>query len=101
LENIPNRWIEELQEGCPKAKTILVALKCDLRDDEVALQKMKPVSYEEVCVILCVIHPIHIDYINVHYRDWKWQKVFVLSGILNARPSIIVVLKNALNKQPK
>lgn len=48
LENIPNRWIEELQEGCPQAKTILVALKCDLRDDEVALKKIKPILYEEV-----------------------------------------------------
>jgi GTPase SAR1 family protein len=50
LENIPNRWIEELQEGCPQAKTILVALKCDLRDDEVALKKIKPVLYEEVII---------------------------------------------------
>lgn len=48
LENIPNKWIEELQEGCPQAKTILVALKCDLRDDEVALKKIKPILYEEV-----------------------------------------------------
>ncbi|GAA5799666.1 small GTPase superfamily [Helicostylum pulchrum] len=47
LENIPNKWIEELQEGCPQAKTILVALKCDLRDDEVALKKIKPILYEE------------------------------------------------------
>lgn len=48
LENIPNKWIEELQEGCPQAKTILVALKCDLRDDEVALKKIRPILYEEV-----------------------------------------------------
>ncbi|GAN09302.1 GTP-binding protein rho3 [Mucor ambiguus] len=47
LENISNRWIEELQEGCPHAKTMLVALKCDLRDDEVALKKVKPILYEE------------------------------------------------------
>lgn len=47
MENIPNRWIEELQEGCPHAKTMLVALKCDLRDDEVALKKVKPILYEE------------------------------------------------------
>ncbi|CEP17722.1 hypothetical protein [Parasitella parasitica] len=47
LENIPNKWIEELQEGCPYAKTILVALKCDLRDDEVALKKINPVLFEE------------------------------------------------------
>jgi Rho family protein len=40
--------MEELEEGCPQAKIILVALKCDLRDDEVALKKMKPIMYEEV-----------------------------------------------------
>ncbi|ORZ19703.1 small GTPase superfamily [Absidia repens] len=42
LENIPTH--------CPYAKIILVALKCDLRDDEQRLKKMKnrPVMYEEV-----------------------------------------------------
>ncbi|KAI8882867.1 hypothetical protein K501DRAFT_220355 [Backusella circina FSU 941] len=49
LENIPSRWIEELQDGCPRAKLMLVALKCDLRDDEVSLKKKndKPILYEE------------------------------------------------------
>lgn len=47
LENIPNRWVEELQE-IPQAKIMLVALKCDLRDDEKTLKKTKPVLYEEV-----------------------------------------------------
>ncbi|CAO3597057.1 unnamed protein product [Absidia cylindrospora] len=49
LENIPNRWMEEVSEHCPYAKIILVALKCDLRDDEQRLKKMKtrPVMYEE------------------------------------------------------
>ncbi|KAI8091395.1 small GTPase superfamily [Gilbertella persicaria] len=47
LENIPNRWLEELQEGCPFAKIILVALKCDLRQDETALKTMKLIGYEE------------------------------------------------------
>ncbi|OBZ84017.1 GTP-binding protein rho3 [Choanephora cucurbitarum] len=47
LENIPNRWIEEIQESTPYAKVILVALKCDLRYDEVVLKKMKPIVYEE------------------------------------------------------
>lgn len=52
LENIPNKWMAELKECCPNAKIILVALKCDLRDDEVALKKKKPVLYEEVGVIM-------------------------------------------------
>ncbi|CAO3648955.1 unnamed protein product [Mucor hiemalis] len=58
LENIPNRWIEELQEGCPQAKTMLVALKCDLRDDEVTLKKFKPVLYEEGLEVAKKIHAI-------------------------------------------
>lgn len=50
LENIPNKWMEEVIDQCPNAKLILVALKCDLRDDNEKLRKMKssPVMYEEV-----------------------------------------------------
>lgn len=48
LENIPNRWMEELEEGCPRAKIILVALKCDLREDETTLKKCDPILYQEV-----------------------------------------------------
>ncbi|CAO3626561.1 unnamed protein product [Cunninghamella blakesleeana] len=50
LENIPNKWMEEVIDQCPNAKLVLVALKCDLRDDNEKLKKMKssPVMYEEV-----------------------------------------------------
>lgn len=48
LENIPNRWMEELEEGCPRAKIILVALKCDLREDEATLKRCDPILYKEV-----------------------------------------------------
>ncbi|KAI8985810.1 ras family-domain-containing protein [Pilobolus umbonatus] len=62
LENIPNRWVEELQKGCPQAVTILVALKCDLRDDEAALKKSgkttKPILYEEGLEVAKKIHAI-------------------------------------------
>ncbi len=69
LENIPNRWIEELQEGCPQAKTILVALKCDLRDDEVALKKIKPVLYEEVSnTILLNTGFLIFSFVDVHHK---------------------------------
>ncbi|KAI9303876.1 small GTPase superfamily, partial [Cunninghamella echinulata] len=49
LDNIPNRWLEEIVDHCPDAKLILVALKCDLRDDDEKLKKMKssPIMYEE------------------------------------------------------
>ncbi|KAI5290725.1 Rho GTPase, partial [Ascosphaera atra] len=33
LENIEFKWINEIQEHCPRAKIVLVALKCDLREE--------------------------------------------------------------------
>ncbi|KAI8146804.1 protein RHO3 [Fennellomyces sp. T-0311] len=49
LENIPNRWMNEIVEYCPDAKILLVALKCDLRDNEelLARKNINPVLYEE------------------------------------------------------
>ncbi|KAI9488056.1 small GTPase superfamily [Zychaea mexicana] len=49
LENIPNRWMNEIVEHCPEAKILLVALKCDLRDNEELLRRknISPVLYEE------------------------------------------------------
>ncbi|KAI7887708.1 small GTPase superfamily [Mucor mucedo] len=72
LENIPNKWIEELQEGCPQAKTILVALKCDLRDDEVALKKIRPILYEEGLEVAKSIHAIrYLECSAKHNRGVK------------------------------
>jgi len=52
LENIETKWIEEVLEYCPGVKIVLVALKCDLRDDHfvrdrLARQNLRPVDYEE------------------------------------------------------
>ncbi|KAI5279367.1 Rho GTPase, partial [Ascosphaera aggregata] len=33
LENIEYKWISEIGEHCPRAKIVLVALKCDLREE--------------------------------------------------------------------
>ncbi|KAI5289962.1 Rho GTPase [Ascosphaera acerosa] len=33
LENIEYKWVEEINEHCPRAKIVLVALKCDLREE--------------------------------------------------------------------
>lgn len=51
LENIPNRWLSEVHQYCPEAKILLVALKCDLRDNDEVLKRknIEPVLYEEVC----------------------------------------------------
>ncbi|KAJ1306860.1 hypothetical protein OPQ81_007845 [Rhizoctonia solani] len=52
LENIETRWMEEVLEHCPGVKIVLVALKCDLRDDPVVRDRLSrfgshPVIYEE------------------------------------------------------
>ncbi|WEW57564.1 Rho GTPase [Emydomyces testavorans] len=33
LENVQSKWISEIGENCPGAKIVLVALKCDLREE--------------------------------------------------------------------
>lgn len=33
LENVESKWLAEIAEHCPAAKTVVVALKCDLREE--------------------------------------------------------------------
>ncbi|EJD07552.1 uncharacterized protein FOMMEDRAFT_115861 [Fomitiporia mediterranea MF3/22] len=52
LENVEAKWIEEILEYCPGVKLVLVALKCDLRDDRNVTERLArygahPVQYEE------------------------------------------------------
>ncbi|KAG0167695.1 Rho GTPase [Apophysomyces sp. BC1034] len=48
LENVVHQWLDEVTNHCPDAKLILVALKCDLRDDPVVRRhRGNPVMYEE------------------------------------------------------
>lgn len=32
LENVESKWVGEIAENCPDVKLVLVALKCDLRE---------------------------------------------------------------------
>ena len=32
LENVESKWVGEIAENCPGVKLVLVALKCDLRE---------------------------------------------------------------------
>lgn len=34
LENVESKWVGEIAENCPDVKLVLVALKCDLREDK-------------------------------------------------------------------
>ncbi|KAJ3878951.1 P-loop containing nucleoside triphosphate hydrolase protein [Lentinula edodes] len=52
LENIETKWLDEILEFCPGVKLVLVALKCDLRDDYSIKERLQrygthPVQYEE------------------------------------------------------
>ncbi|EFR02592.1 hypothetical protein MGYG_05589 [Nannizzia gypsea CBS 118893] len=55
LENVESKWLAEIGENCPGAKIVVVALKCDLReeasdekDDSSNAQQPKPViTYSE------------------------------------------------------
>jgi len=61
LENIEYKWMEEILEHCPGVKLVLVALKCDLREDETTIRNLarmddRPVTYEEGLVVAKRIH---------------------------------------------
>ncbi|KAF5355305.1 hypothetical protein D9758_005982 [Tetrapyrgos nigripes] len=52
LENVESKWLDEILEYCPGVKLVLVALKCDLRDDWPVKERLSrynahPVQYEE------------------------------------------------------
>ncbi|KAI5198136.1 hypothetical protein E4T39_06881 [Aureobasidium subglaciale] len=46
LENVESKWVAEIAENCPGVKLVLVALKCDLReqanDDEGSAEPKRP-----------------------------------------------------------
>lgn len=33
LENVESKWVGEIAENCPGVRLVLVALKCDLREE--------------------------------------------------------------------
>ena len=53
LENVGTKWVAEIAEHCQGAKLVLVALKCDLReeqekdDGEEGPSHKHPVSYQQ------------------------------------------------------
>jgi len=52
LENVESKWLDEILEHCPGVKVVLVALKCDLRDDRGVRDRLarygrQAVQYEE------------------------------------------------------
>ena len=46
-----SQWIEEVHQFCPGVKIVLIALKCDLRDEETIIEKLSrrgehPITYD-------------------------------------------------------
>ncbi len=52
LENVESKWVGEIAENCQGVKLVLVALKCDLReqnaDDEAAEEGTQPREKKEM-----------------------------------------------------
>ncbi|GAA6063631.1 hypothetical protein JCM10212_000132 [Sporobolomyces blumeae] len=48
LENVESKWIDEILEHCPGVKICLVALKCDLREDPLARERLGKYGEEMV-----------------------------------------------------
>lgn len=50
LENVETKWVAEIAENCPGVKLVLVALKCDLREqdqDDMAEAKGPLIDYKQ------------------------------------------------------
>lgn len=50
LENVESKWVAEIAENCPGVKLVLVALKCDLREqdqDDMAEAKGPLIDYKQ------------------------------------------------------
>ncbi|GAA5877094.1 hypothetical protein JCM16303_006164 [Sporobolomyces ruberrimus] len=48
LENVESKWIDEILEHCPGVKVCLVALKCDLREDPIARERVRKYGGEVI-----------------------------------------------------
>ena len=54
LENVESKWVGEIADNCPGVKLVLVALKCDLREqggeDELrGCSHVEPCKYHRAC----------------------------------------------------
>ena len=47
LENVESKWVGEIADNCPGVKLVLVALKCDLREQGVEDDEDAEQNYDE------------------------------------------------------
>lgn len=63
FDNVRSKWNPEIRHHCPKAQTILVGTKTDLRTEKAELEKLKrkkqhPISYPQGLAMAKEIHAI-------------------------------------------
>ena len=81
LENVGTKWTAEIAEHCPGVKIVLVALKCDLReehekdDDEDVPQPRHIVTYQEGLAVARRIGALRYlgIYLIPRLRHWLGQ----------------------------
>lgn len=47
LENVESKWVGEIADNCPGVKLVLVALKCDLRENDDAAEEGEVAAEDE------------------------------------------------------
>ena len=73
LENVESKWVGEIAENCQGVKLVLVALKCDLREnsgdgDEDAVEKSNEyIQYQDG---LAVAERIRVCDSSLSSRSW-------------------------------
>lgn len=93
------QWIEEVLHYCPGVRIILVALKCDLREDPAVVQQLRsrgingPIRYEEGLEVAKRIRAVRYlgEFLNTHCHE---HRIFVCRSVShtsalplqNARP---------------
>mgnify|MGYP001427496004 FL=1 len=66
LENVESKWVSEIADNCPGVKLVLVALKCDLREQEeedtnedgTPREKKPMITYEQGLEVARRIHAL-------------------------------------------
>lgn len=76
LQNIQDKWLEEVLEHSVYSKIVLVALKCDLRQE-----KRNTILYEEVQAKKISFNFSHLTSVSTLLRVWRWQKTLMLYDI--------------------
>lgn len=72
LENVESKWVGEIADNCPGVKLVLVALKCDLReqdaDDVRETGGKEPISYDKGLAVAERVKALRYLGMSIHLR---------------------------------